>query len=200
MTPPLFVSVNLSRRQLRDRDFEKLLERVLRDAEIAPLSLKLEVTESAVGTDEQLFQMLSRIRAAGAGLSIVDFGTGTSTLSQFRSLPFDTVKIDKSFLAQQPEGAADSGVVLSSIIALAHELKRAVVVEGVENTQDAEWLKGLGCEYGQGYYFSAPLAPAEALAFIARYYDVSACHVVTGWLLPWTPVTMFSEISPTAME
>ena len=174
VTPPLFVSVNLSRRQLRDRDFEELLARVLKASNIAPLSLKLEVTESAVGTDEQLSQMLSRIRAAGAGLSIDDFGTGSSTLSQFRSLPFDTVKIDKSFLARQPGGGTDSDVVLTSIISLAHDLRRAVVVEGVESAEDADWLKGLGCEYGQGYYFSAPLTAAEALAFIARHYDVNA--------------------------
>jgi diguanylate cyclase (GGDEF)-like protein len=174
VTPALFVSVNLSRRQLRDRDFEALLARVLTASRIAPLSLKLEVTESAIGTDEELSQMLSRIRAAGAGLSIDDFGTGTSTLSQFRSLPFDTVKIDKSFLAHLPGGAKDSEVVLTSIIALAHDLKRAVVVEGVENAEDAQLLERLGCEYGQGYYFSAPLTTAEALAFIARYYDVNA--------------------------
>ena len=172
VTPPLFVSVNLSRRQLRDRDFEALLARVLKAHDLAPLSLKLEVTESAVGTDEQLSQMLLRIRAAGAGLSIDDFGTGSSTLSQFRSLPFDTVKIDKSFLARQPDANADSDLVLTSIIALAHELKRAVVVEGVESAADADWLQGLTCEYGQGFYFSAPLTAAEALAFIARNYDV----------------------------
>jgi diguanylate cyclase (GGDEF)-like protein len=174
VTPALFVSVNLSRRQLRDRDFEALLARVLAASQIAPLSLKLEVTESAIGTDEELSQMLSRIRAAGAGLSIDDFGTGSSTLSQFRSLPFDTVKIDKSFLARLPGGAKDSEVVLSSIIALAHDLRRAVVVEGVENAEDAQLLEKLGCEYGQGYYFSAPLTTAEALAFIARHYDVDA--------------------------
>jgi EAL domain-containing protein (putative c-di-GMP-specific phosphodiesterase class I) len=179
VTPPLFVSVNLSRRQLRDGAFETLLGRVLKTSEIAPGTLKLEVTESAVEADGQLSAMLSRIRGQGAGLSIDDFGTGASSLSRLRNLPFDTVKIDKSFLGRQPGSVSqdDAGLVLSSIVTLAHDLKRAVVVEGVESAEDEEWLKEIGCEYGQGFHFSPPLAPAEALAFIAKYYDVSSASL-----------------------
>jgi EAL domain-containing protein (putative c-di-GMP-specific phosphodiesterase class I) len=120
--------------------------------------------------------MLGRLRALGAGLAIDDFGTGASTLSRFRNLPFDTIKIDKSFLARLAgsELGNDSAVVLSSVVAMAHELGRAVVVEGVESESDAVWLNSLGCAFGQGYYFSPPLAPAEALAYIAKYYDVTA--------------------------
>ena len=66
------------------------------------------------------------------------------------------------------------GMVLRSIVALAHDLKRAVVVEGVESGEDAAWLAQQGCEFGQGYYFSPPLSAAEALSFIARHYDVTA--------------------------
>ena len=176
VTPPLFVSVNLSRRQLRDGAFETLLGRVLKTSEIAPGTLKLEVTESAIEADGQLSAMLSRIRGQGAGLSIDDFGTGASSLSRLRNLPFDTVKIDKSFLGRQPGSVNqdDAALVLSSIVTLAHDLKRAVVVEGVESAEDEEWLKEIGCEYGQGYHFSPALAPAEALAFIAKHYDVNA--------------------------
>jgi diguanylate cyclase (GGDEF)-like protein len=176
VTPPLFVSVNLSRRQLRDRGFEELFGQVVKDSKIAPGSLTLEITESAVGSDAELAGMLTRLRAAGAGLSMDDFGTGASTLSRFRSLPFDTIKIDKSFLARHvgSDLANDSAVVLSSIVGMAHELGRDVVVEGVESEGDAVWLNSLGCAFGQGYYFSLPLSPAEALAFIARHYDITA--------------------------
>ncbi len=176
VNPALFVSVNLSRRQLRDGGFEELFVQVLGDSKIAPGSLTLEITESAVGSDAELAGMLGRLRAAGAGLSMDDFGTGASTLSRVRSLPFDTIKIDKSFLARHAGSdlANDSAVVVSSVIAMAHELGRAVVVEGVENQDDAVWLNSLGCEYGQGYHFSAPLTPADALAFIARHYDITA--------------------------
>jgi diguanylate cyclase (GGDEF)-like protein len=176
VAPPLFVSVNLSRRQLRDRGFEELFGQVVKDSQIAPGSLTLEITESAVGSDAELAGMLTRLRAAGAGLSMDDFGTGASTLSRFRSLPFDTIKIDKSFLARHAGSdlANDSAVVLSSIVGMAHELGRDVVVEGVESEGDAIWLNSLGCAFGQGYYFSLPLSPAEALAFIARHYDIAA--------------------------
>ncbi len=170
--PPLFVSVNLSRRQLRDTGFEELLSRVLKESRLAASSLKLEVTESAVEADPGLSAMLARIKRAGAGLSIDDFGTGASSLSQIRNLPFDTVKIDKSFLGRG--GGENDGVVLNSIVGLAHDLGRSVVVEGVENARDADRLNALGCEFGQGYFFSPPLSGAAALAFIARHYDVAA--------------------------
>ena len=176
LAPALFASVNLSRRQLQGGGFEELLGQVLNKSQILPGTLKLEITESAVGSDAELAGMLGRLRALGAGLAIDDFGTGASSLSRLRSLPFDTVKIDQSFLARHvgSDLANDSAVVLSSIISMAHELGRAVVVEGVESESDAAWLKSLGCAFGQGYYFSPPLAPSEALAFIAKYYDVAS--------------------------
>jgi EAL domain-containing protein (putative c-di-GMP-specific phosphodiesterase class I) len=176
LEPPLFASVNLSRRQVRDAGFETLLKSVLAANTIAAGTLHLEITESAVASDPRLVPMLERLRAAGAGLSIDDFGTGSSALSQLRTLPFDTVKIDKSFLARHggTDIDTDGEVVLASIVALAHDLKRAVVVEGVESQRDSEWLTGLQCEFGQGYYFSSPLTPAEALQFIARHGNVAA--------------------------
>jgi EAL domain-containing protein (putative c-di-GMP-specific phosphodiesterase class I) len=176
VTPPLFVSVNLSRRQLRDSGFEQLFARVTQSSQIMAGSLKLEITESAVGGDIELPAMLARLKSAGAGLAIDDFGTGASTLSRFRTLPFDTIKIDRSFLARHAGSALgnDSAVILTSIVGMAHDLGRSVVVEGVESEEDAAWLNSLGCEFGQGYYFSPPLAPAEALAFIARHYDMKA--------------------------
>jgi EAL domain-containing protein (putative c-di-GMP-specific phosphodiesterase class I) len=119
--------------------------------------------------------MLERIRAAGAGLSIDDFGTGASTLSQLRNLPFDTVKIDKSFLARHggTDIDTDGEVVLSGVVAMAHDLGRAVVVEGVESEADAVFLAKLGCEYGQGYHFSQPLTGSEVLDYIARHYSTA---------------------------
>jgi EAL domain-containing protein (putative c-di-GMP-specific phosphodiesterase class I) len=178
LKPALFVSVNLSRRQVRDAGFEALLKTVLAANTIAAGTLHLEITESAVASDPRLVPMLERLRAAGAGLSIDDFGTGTSALSQLRTLPFDTVKIDKSFLARHggTDIDTDGEVVLASIVALAHDLKRAVVVEGVESQRDSEWLTGLNCEFGQGYYFSAPLKPEDALDFIARHCNPAAAQ------------------------
>jgi diguanylate cyclase (GGDEF)-like protein len=174
ITPPLFVSVNLSRRQLRDAGFEALLKSVLSSSGIAEGTLNLEVTESTVAAEDRQ-PMLERIRAAGAGLSIDDFGTGASTLSQLRNLPFDTVKIDKSFLARHggTDIDTDGEVVLSGVVAMAHDLGRAVVVEGVESEADAVFLAKLGCEFGQGYHFSQPLTGSEVLDYIARHYSTA---------------------------
>jgi len=173
--PPLFVSVNFSRRQLHDAGFEALLKTILSGSGIAPGSLNLEITESAIAADDRMPALMGRIRAAGAGLSIDDFGTGASTLSEFRDLPVDTVKIDKSFLSRSgAQNGADSAVVLSGIVAMARELGRAVVAEGVESEADAQFLVKIGCEFGQGYYFSPALDGAAALDYIARHYDTAA--------------------------
>jgi len=178
LNPPLFVSVNVSRRQLRDEDFCKFLGAVMNNAKIVPTSLKIEVTESAVAGNQDLRDALDECRDLGAGITIDDFGTGASSLSQLKDLPFDTIKIDQSFLAKHkdPQAKADGDVVLKSIIALAHDLKRSVVVEGVETEQDANWLKQLGCEFAQGFYFSRPLPSAEALNFIALHFDGQAAR------------------------
>jgi diguanylate cyclase (GGDEF)-like protein/PAS domain S-box-containing protein len=176
LTPPLFVSVNFSRRQLKDAGFEALLGTVLSGSGIAPGTLNLEITESAIADDTRLPQIMARVRQAGAGLSIDDFGTGASTLSEFRNLPVDTVKIDKSFLARHAGGGmdADGEVVLAGIVAMAHDLKRLVVAEGVESEADAQFLAKIGCEFGQGYYFSPALDVAAALDYIARHYNTAS--------------------------
>jgi len=178
LTPPLFVSVNCSRRQLKDPTFEFLLKTVLEDSGIAEGTLNLEITESTIAADSTIPGIMGRIRSLGAGLSIDDFGTGASTFSELRNLPAATVKIDKSFLAR-PENLAgglgsDGEVVLAGIVSMAHELKRAVVAEGVENEADAQLLAKIGCEFGQGYYFSPALDGAAALDYIARHYNITA--------------------------
>ncbi|MBV9044337.1 MAG: GGDEF and EAL domain-containing protein [Alphaproteobacteria bacterium] len=176
LTPPLFVSVNVSRRQLRDEDFLVFVGSLLHNETVMPGTLKLEVTESTVASDHDVQAALERCRTLGAGISIDDFGTGVSSLSQLKSLPFDTIKIDQSFLARHTDEQtkADGDVVLKSIISMAHELNRSVVVEGVETAKDADWLKAIGCEYAQGYIFSAPLPSAQALQFIALHFDSRA--------------------------
>ncbi len=153
LNPPLFASVNLSRRQLRDPAFEPFLRQLLADCGIVPGTLKLEVTESAVAANAWS-SILRRIRALGAGLAIDDFGTGQSSLSQLKDIPFDTVKIDKSFLNRHggTHSESDSGVVLNSIVTLAHDLKRDVVLEGVETAEDVARGEEIGCEFAQGFY------------------------------------------------
>jgi diguanylate cyclase (GGDEF)-like protein len=168
--PPLFVSVNISRRQLRDPAFERLLKQALDGSGVLSGTLKLEVTESAIDADAQ--DALHRVREIGAGLAIDDFGVGQSSLSRLKDIPFDTVKIDQSFISRPEAVSGEGAVVLRSIVALAHELKRDVVAEGVETADDARRVRDIGCEFAQGFYFSPPLSLADALNYVARRYGL----------------------------
>jgi diguanylate cyclase (GGDEF)-like protein len=172
LDPPIFASVNLSRRQLLDAELEACVKDVIARHELQPGTLKLEVTESAAAGGSDTREVLTRLKAAGARLAIDDFGTGVSNFNQLKDIPFDTVKLDQSFLGRHGAKSDDAGgaMIVGSIVNLAHDLGRDVVVEGVETQADAEWLRDLGCEYAQGYYFSPPLPRAEALDFIARHY------------------------------
>ena len=164
--PPLFVSVNVAWRQIAEQDFIDEFATLLGNADIAKRSLKLEITESAVMREAARAQAaLQRLRDLGVGLAVDDFGTGHSSLSHLRRFPFEAIKIDKSFLvdAHERSGAA----ILRSIVSLAHELKLAVVAEGVETEADAMRLREMGCEYGQGYFFGTPIPASDVPSFIA---------------------------------
>ncbi len=156
----LFTSVNVSTRQLRDDDLLGLVERVIRKTGIRPASLKLEITESMLmhGQDEAE-PMMRAIQGLGVHFSIDDFGTGYSSLSYLHRVPADTIKIDKSFVQAIGEGPEKAAIV-QLIAALGDMLGMDVVAEGIETEQEAQFLIGLRCRYGQGYLFARPL-PAD---------------------------------------
>ena len=161
--PPMRVAVNLSVRQLLQKNFADTVESVLRDTELPAGLLELEITESTLMEHAQdTLQALHRLRQLGVRLSIDDFGTGYSSLSYLKRFPVDIIKIDRSFVRDVPQDADDAAII-AGIIALAHSLRLEVVAEGVETEAQLTFLRAQHCDLLQGYYLS-PAVPAAQFA------------------------------------
>ena len=157
----LLVSVNISGRHLTDEDLIRDVQTALKLSGITPASLKLEITEStAMENAEQSINILNGLKRLGVQLSIDDFGTGYSSLSYLHRLPFDSLKIDRSFVIEVGEHGENSEV-LQTIVSLAKNLKMRTFAEGIETTSQLAVLQNLGCDYGQGYLMSKPLPKDE---------------------------------------
>ena len=179
-TPPLVISVNLSSKQFLQAGLVEQVERRLRQAGLEPRSLKLEITESAIMSDpEAAAETLNRLRALGVRISIDDFGTGYSSLSYLQRFPIDTLKIDRSFVQNLDNDPKDTEIV-RAIVTLAQTLQMDVVAEGVETLIQRDHLQNLGCENGQGYYFSQSID-----ADIAEEMVAHSLRSVDGWIDSW---------------
>ncbi|HEX8353101.1 MAG TPA: EAL domain-containing protein [Pyrinomonadaceae bacterium] len=163
----LHMSVNLSGKQFAQAGLAACVAEALGESGLDPRCLRLEITESVImGNAEATCSTLARLRALGIGVSIDDFGTGYSSLSYLHRFPIDTLKVDRSFISRMGGGDED-GEIVRTIVTLACNLGMGVVAEGVETARQAELLRGLGCEYAQGYLFSRPLDPDAAEAWLA---------------------------------
>ncbi len=163
---PIFVSVNVSSSQLFRQDLLQQIRSVLSRDAVPKKSLWLEVTESLVMQNpEQAVEILNVLKELGAGLSLDDFGTGFSSLSYLQRFPFDAIKVDKSFVRDATHDGKNP-VILRSIVAMSHELGKKVVAEGVETSGDADYLRTIGCEFAQGFYFGEPMTEKAAASLV----------------------------------
>ncbi|MDQ1483526.1 MAG: hypothetical protein QOF35_1602, partial [Actinomycetota bacterium] len=157
---PLPISVNLSARNLHDENFPEVVAKVLARHDVPARLLELEVTESAIMMDpDRARQTLRELSALGVRLSIDDFGSGYTSLSQLTTIPISEIKIDRSFVMRMADDPG-SALIVTSVVELGHNLGLTLVAEGVETEQSLVELAGLGCDVAQGYHLSRPI-PAD---------------------------------------
>lgn len=170
--PPIQIGVNLSIKQLQEKDFLASLQKVLDETNFDPHYLELEITEGIMMDNvEEKIVLLNQFRQMGIQLSIDDFGTGYSALSYLKNLPIDTLKIDRIFIEYISHNDQDQAIV-ASLINLSHSLNLIVIAEGVETKEQVDLLRSLGCDRIQGYFFHKAL-PAEDIEALLRAQAVT---------------------------
>lgn len=162
---PLFVSVNVSSKQLFRPDSVQEMRHILGRNIVPAGSIHLEITESLVMENpEQAIEVLNSLKASGAELALDDFGTGYSSLAYLQRFPFDIVKIDRELV--RGGSTVEGSAILRSMIALSHELSKDVVAEGIETKEEAANVREMNCEYGQGFHFGDAIPQREVLQLL----------------------------------
>jgi EAL domain-containing protein (putative c-di-GMP-specific phosphodiesterase class I) len=165
----LQVAVNVSTDNLNALEFPDFVEAAAKETGVSLSSLVLEVTESRLMSDSVApLDVLTRLRLRRVGLSIDDFGTGHSSLVQLRDLPFDELKIDRSFVRGACHDKSLKAIVEASVH-MAQQLGMKTVAEGVEDLLDWNFLRECGCDVAQGYFIGRPMTPAELPGWIAEW-------------------------------
>ena len=166
--PKLSVSVNLSGKQLQQPNLVDQIRNSLLQTKLDPECLHLEITESVImGNAQEVTEMLAQLKALGVKLAIDDFGTGYSSLSYLHRFPFDILKIDRSFVSRMGTDKECTGII-ETILILADKLGKQAIAEGVETPDQLTQLAAAGCDYGQGFLFSRPLAPEAVQRLLAE--------------------------------
>jgi diguanylate cyclase (GGDEF)-like protein len=162
------LAVNLSGYKFAHQNIIESIENALRIGGIDARSIEVEITENVLMQDtDETISTLKRMQALGVHMTLDDFGTGYSSLRYLASFPFDAIKIDRSFVIECAEKEHNL-VIIRTIIAMGHSLEKKVVAEGIESKEQFDLIKGYGCDYGQGYYFSPPVPADEFAELLAR--------------------------------
>jgi len=176
----LTLSVNLSAKHYSHPDLVKELKDILHSTGLAPGNLCLEITESVLMENtETIAETLSGIQDLNVQVHMDDFGTGYSSLSYLHRFPIDTLKIDRSFVGNLGM-SEETWKIVQAILHLAQNLGMDVIAEGIENLMQMRMLQSLGCQYGQGYYFSKPLDPREITSLLARQFPWAVAFDKSG--------------------
>jgi diguanylate cyclase (GGDEF)-like protein/PAS domain S-box-containing protein len=166
--PQLRIAINISARQMADKGLVEFISDTVRKTGLTVESLELEITESAVMSNQgHAEKVLAELKQLGFHLTMDDFGTGYSSLAYLKRFPFDSVKIDQSFVRGIPE-SKDDGAIVEAIIAMAHSLQLKVVAEGVETKAQADFLRKLGCDQAQGYHYSKPIPSSDIVKLLYK--------------------------------
>jgi len=172
--PPLRIAVNISASQFRQGDIVSIIRDALDAVGLEARFLEIELTESVVMSDpEESIAILEKLSTMGVLVSIDDFGTGYSSMSYLRRFPIDKIKIDRGFISEAMSKPDDASIV-RAIVSLAHNLRLKVVAEGVESTEQLDFLKTLGCDQYQGYHYSAALPAPQFQALVRSKRDAAA--------------------------
>ncbi|MGY6275487.1 EAL domain-containing protein [Methylomonas sp. MgM2] len=175
--PPLRIAVNLSAKQFQNNDIQTMVGRVLAETGLEPKWLELELTESTVLHDTaNVIQAMRNLNANGICFALDDFGTGYSSLSYLQRLPVARIKIDRSFVINVTSNPSDAAIV-RAVVGMAHSLGMRVIAEGVETEGQLGFLRGVGCEEIQGYYFSRPLPGNEFTALLRESRGIPPAKV-----------------------
>ena len=158
---PLVISINLFSRQLLQTNFVRVVKQVLKETGIDANNIMIDITESMIMDNTKIAaRVLKQLKTMKIQLAIDDFGTGYSSLGYIRKFPADLLKIDRSFISRMNDDEESLGIV-RAVITMARNLGLKVIAEGVETAEQLKQLRTLGCDYGQGFYFSQPLDSQE---------------------------------------
>lgn len=171
--PPVFINVNLSRGQIRDPHLVERIDAMMTENPVQPFTLGFELTESMMVDDQAVLATLRALKARDIRLLLDDFGTGYSSLANLKNYPIDSLKVDRSFLRELGT-SGDNTEIVRAIVSLAHSMRMEVTVEGIESENQLRFVTGLGCEYGQGFYFAPALDVDAASLSIDHGYRLSA--------------------------
>lgn len=170
----VFLSFNITPSQLLNKDLAQIFASILADHEFDPRRVKIEITETAFIEDMQNAKaLLDEFAGLGCAIVMDDFGTGYSSLTWLRSLPFETIKIDASFVHSMLK-ERESRKIISAVVGLGRSLNLSVVAEGIENHAEADMLRRMGCTLGQGYLFGRPAPAEEARAFFDQEAQIKS--------------------------